>query len=277
MAVSPDSAPRRLTLQRPGAFVTRTAFQGLMDSAANEPAGGNKGSGAPPSPASAAVVYSRKQHRVAAAAASRSRKTSPVAAHGTLTREEEEFAIGSRTLTRESSFKILDTDQGLRGRARTLKRMTQGRRTTLLAAVDWTRPGTWTLPSVRAKTAMEPLWACTQDEDGRLPLHSVAGAVRNVDILRHVISCFPPAALHRDKHGFFPLHFAAYENRSTAVVSYLLKLFLGTVAKTTHDGSFPLHLAAERNSNAEVVEVLTTVMPEALHVADSHGWLPLHR
>ena len=252
-----------------------------MDSAANEPAeGSNKGSGAPPSPASEAVVYSRKQHRVAAAAAShrsRSRRTSPVAAHGTLTREEEEFAIGSRTLVRESSFKILDTDQGLRGRARTLKRMTQGRRTTLLAAVDWTRPGTWTLESVRAKTATEPHWASTQDEDGRLALHSVAGAVRNVDIIRHVISCFPPAALHRDKHGFFPLHFAAYENRSTAVVTYLLKLFLGTVAKTTHDGSFPLHLAAERNSNAEVVGVLVTVMPEALHVADSHGWLPLHR
>ena len=145
--------------------------------------------------------------------------------------------MSGRTLMRESSFRILDEEQTLRGRARTLKRMTQSRRTTLINTVDWTRPSTWTLRAVRAKCLVEPNWARTQDEDGRLPLHSVAGAVRSPEIVRYVIGAFPEAAAHRDKHGFFPLHFAAYENRSTDVLTYLLNLFVAMAGNITNDGS----------------------------------------
>ena len=122
----------------------------------------------------------------------------------------------------------------------------------------------------------------TSNDTGYLPITIACSRSRDdavirddkVDTIQHLLELYPESINVRDSNGRLPIHHAARHSRASIIELLLNHDSDGASKKTTNedDQQLPLHLACE---SLEKVQVLYDAYPQAIHVRDSQGKIPL--
>lgn len=116
-----------------------------------------------------------------------------------------------------------------------------------------------------------------QIRDGSLPIHMAIQAKAPLGTLELLIKYGRDTLAETNKFGETPLHLALYNaNHKTAheTVSLLLKCFPQAVHVRDKKGNLPIHVAATHGCSVKVAKDLLEVWPESIHETDATGLTP---
>eukprot|EP00956_Cyclotella_meneghiniana_P015399 scaffold23547_cov59-Cyclotella_meneghiniana.AAC.1 len=138
----------------------------------------------------------------------------------------------------------------------------------------------------------DPDGALKPDEEGCLPLHlacdSYSGFMDRIvkEMVEYLFDIHPEALLERNRDGKLPIDFA--RERAIRPHDDEIVVFLSTqqnyattannaIEMTTpdNDGWLPLHRALQNNAPLGAIKLLVNSNPDAIHVSDNNGLLPI--
>lgn len=124
----------------------------------------------------------------------------------------------------------------------------------------------------------------SQDVTLRLPLHCAAETGAPLEVVHYLVEEYGDAVTVKDEDGNLPLHKVCSSGASHGVVRMLLDRYNAEECRhsglsiANDDGRLPLHCYSVNavGIGAVTLQHLMEIYPEAVHVCDRRGMLPLH-
>jgi ankyrin repeat protein len=109
-----------------------------------------------------------------------------------------------------------------------------------------------------------------------LPLHIECKHRRRSSIMSKCLELYSEA-LAIAGHGYLPLHWLI-RNQSSSVEDALMMIekYPAALEHQTKEGCLPLHVECSYQCRSSIISQCIALYPEALALADGHGYLPLH-
>jgi hypothetical protein len=116
------------------------------------------------------------------------------------------------------------------------------------------------------------------DEHGRLPLHILLrNKSSSIDVALMMIEKYPPALQHWNYIGDLPLHIECCDHRRSSIISRCIELYPEALAIADGHGFLPLHwLMSSESSTVADALMMIEKYPAALQHQSKRGHLPLH-